>query len=412
MHITLLLSLPLLLSTATALPSRAPSSIVIPIQKRSNPTTEAGQADIKDLLAQARRISAKYQHTLNAFEANTGRAHSLARLNTSSKRATTSGNLSLVDSQDSLWYGNVQVGTPPSTYTIQFDTGSSDFFVPSTECATCGQHTRFNPTASSTLKDLNKPFSLTYGDGSTTSGDLVQDTVSVGGLAVANQIFGAATKYSSSFQTGPMDGLMGLGYPSLSSFKVTPFFSSLAAQKTLAQNTFSFYLAENGSELSLGAPDQSKYTGDVNWNTLSQAAYWQIPLSSVNVGNTAAVSNMQSIIDSGTTLIVGDSTSVRSFYAAIPGSKDASLLDPTLEGFYTVPCNSIPNVSLTFNGHTYPMNPQYFSLGVITTGSPDCVGGINSQVDINFWVIGDVFMRNVYTVFDVDNTRVGFASLK
>lgn len=42
----------------------------------------------------------------------------------------------------------------------------------------------FSCSASSTSSDLNKPFKLGYEDGSTTSGDLVTDTVSIGGLTV------------------------------------------------------------------------------------------------------------------------------------------------------------------------------------------------------------------------------------
>ena len=51
---------------------------------------------------------------------------------------------------------------------------------------------------SGTYVKIGKSFSITYGDGSVTSGFLSQDTIDWGGLFVRNQIFAEATKFDSS----------------------------------------------------------------------------------------------------------------------------------------------------------------------------------------------------------------------
>ena len=118
------------------------------------------------------------------------------------------------------------------------------------------------------------------------------------------------------------------------------------------------------------------------------------------------MTNIQSIIDSGTTLIVGDTKNVAALYAAIPGSKSLG------NGYYSVPCSSIPTVSFTYGGQSFPIAPSLFNLGLTAKGSKDCVGGIVAANGFKFWVVGDVFMQNVYTQFDMGQNRVGFATLK
>jgi cathepsin D len=54
-----------------------------------------------------------------------------------------------------------------------------------------------------------------------------------------------------------------------------------------------------------------------------------------------------------------------------------------------------------------------FNLGPVSQGSADCVGSIvaDSKLTDLFWVLGDAFLSNYYTVFDVGKSRVGFATL-
>jgi len=74
-----------------------------------------------------------------------------------------------------------------------------------------------------------------------------------------------------------------------------------------------------------------------------------------------------------------------------------------------VPCNANVTVAITFGGTTFPISKNTLSLGPID--SNNCVGSISGFDNLEFWIIGDSFLQNVYTVFDLGNNRVGFASL-
>ena len=73
---------------------------------------------------------------------------------------------------------------------MDFDTGSSDLFLPSTSCdSSCSGHKLYNPSASSTSQDLGNDFTLSYGDGSMVTGEQYSDVVTVAGMAVRLAMF-------------------------------------------------------------------------------------------------------------------------------------------------------------------------------------------------------------------------------
>lgn len=227
-----------------------------------------------------------------------------------------------------------------------------------------------------------------------------------------NQALGAATAYSTNFGTSsyPPDGLVGMGYQSISRFNSPPLFQSLVAQNKTLPPIFSFKLTASNSELLLGGVNQALYKGSFTYAPVTTQGYWQVTLGSVNVNSAAVASlrNVQSIIDTGTTLIIAPHKQVQDFYASIPGSKNAYAT--VGNGFYTFPCSSTPAVSLAFSGRSFSIDSKYFNLGRVNSRSKDCVGAIVGS-SFNFWIVGDRFLQNVYTSFDLGNNRVGFAQL-
>ena len=75
------------------------------------------------------------------------------------------------------WTGTVSIGTPAQKFTIDFDTGSSDLWIPSSSCtsSTCKSKDRYTASSSSTSSKKSGSFSIEYGDGSTVSGPIYTD---------------------------------------------------------------------------------------------------------------------------------------------------------------------------------------------------------------------------------------------
>ncbi|KAI0058456.1 acid protease [Artomyces pyxidatus] len=393
----------------------AKSGTAIPIARRNPVRRHDGTVDAHALARRRAHSVAKIDKGFNAFQRNTGSVHPLAkglRKDVLAKRAGT-GSVPLTDDEAQLWYGTISIGTPLKQFTVDFDTGSSDLFVPASTCgSTCSGHTKWTVSSSSTSKDLKKTFTLRYGDGSSVSGEQYTDIFSIAGLTATKQTLGAAKTYSQGFESSefPPDGLMGMGFESISDYNANPPFQSLIAQGKVSDPSFSFKFADSGSELYLGGANSKLYTGSFAYVPVTTEGYWQTTFDAISVGGRKVVSSSAAIIDTGTTQIIGDSTSIAAIHAKIPGAKSAPQYG---DGTYTVPCSFSTASSVTFGGVTFAVAPSTVPVGAVSSGSSTCISGFaaDDSLDGEFWIIGDVFLQNVYTNFDVGNSQVGFATL-
>ncbi|KAJ7456888.1 acid protease [Mycena latifolia] len=317
------------------------------------------------------------------------------------------------EEDDEEWAGTISIGTPAQKFLIDFDTGSSDLWVPSSSCtsSTCKSKSKFKAASSSTAVKKSGSFSIEYGDGSTVSGPVYTDTVTVAGVKATQQFFSPVTTLSSSFSGDPIDGILGLAFPAISNLNENPFFNTANTDGTVDANQFSFFLASSGSELFLGGSDDAKFSGELEFQDVdSSTGFWQITGAKAKVGSTTAVSGFDTIIDSGTTIMYGPPAAVKKLYAKVAGS---AVFDST-NGYYSFPCDSPPEIAFNWGGSDWTISAANINLGTTEDGSSQCVGALAGQ-DIglgdNVWLLGDSFMKNVYTVFDFDQEAVGFAAL-
>ncbi|OAX35396.1 acid protease, partial [Rhizopogon vinicolor AM-OR11-026] len=313
-----------------------------------------------------------------------------------------------------LWYASINVGTPAKTFTVDIDTGSSDIFLPSVVCGvSCDGHNKYDPSTSSTAVDLGKPFVLTYITGDV-EGEQFVDNVAIGGYTAVGQTLGAAMVYSPTFSSTSFtpDGLAGFAFESISVYEASPLFQTLVQSGQLPEAVFGVKLSATGaSELYVGGTNTALYQQDtLTYTPVTVSGFWQVTSDQVSrAGVQVGPSEVESIIDTGTSLILTDTATAASYYNGIPGA----ILQES-DGFYSIPCDIIENYAptFTFGGRPFTVSGETFNLGPIEDGSSDCLAGVAASSDIeDYWLVGDVFLQNVYSVFDMDQLRVGFAEL-
>lgn len=157
--------------------------------------------------------------------------------NKNKKARATGSAVTTPEEYDVEYLTPVQIGSPAQTLNLDIDTGSSDLWVYSSETPSSevnGQSV-YNPSTSNTsAKQASLSWSISYGDGSNSKGDVYFDTVSIGGLSTTDMAVEVATEVSSEFTADTdIDGLLGLGFNTLNTVSPTQqqtFFDQVKSQ--------------------------------------------------------------------------------------------------------------------------------------------------------------------------------------
>ncbi|KAK7703742.1 hypothetical protein SLS57_010779 [Botryosphaeria dothidea] len=311
------------------------------------------------------------------------------------------------DDYDSLYLCPVTVGG--TELELDFDTPCSWVFSTLMTQSEQTGHAVYDPTKSGT-EETGSSWDISYGDGSGASGKVYADKVVVGGVTATSQAVEAATSVSTSFtQDTDNDGLLGLAFSTINTVEPESkktFFDTVG--DSLAKKLFTVTLkkGEAGS-YDLGYIDDSKYTGEIVYVDVDTSnGFWEFKPSAYAVGDGATqTATIDAIADTGTTLLYLPRDVVSAYYEQVSGAQYSSNY-----GGYIFDCSTdLPAFSLVINGEKRTVPGSYVNYAP-ASGS-QCFGGIQRDDGIGFSIVGDIFLKSQFVVFDASSTtpRLGWA---
>ncbi|KAI0721410.1 aspartic peptidase domain-containing protein [Cerioporus squamosus] len=323
----------------------------------------------------------------------------------------------------------VDIALGGQNFSVQLDTGSNDLVL--------------NQTAPSLKLTNATPFvgNETYGSGWGAGRELFAE-LEVGPSVVPSQAFVNISESLGNF--GPFDGILGTAPASIASninanFTAawgraegdrlsSPFLNNLFAQNPSMGHFFDLQLSRtsmlgNTSDgiFAIGK-HASGHEGVGQATKLHTVAggRWGVIQDGVSVDgavfkpNTSRVpgtpaGKLVSVLDSGTSLASGPAALAEAIYSSMPHAT----FSPTANMWYVL-CNSSANLTFTFGGQDYHVHPLEVTLveaSVVPLNGKEenvtvCYGGFQpvpaAERDFQGFdlVLGDVFMKSVYTSFN------------
>ena len=313
------------------------------------------------------------------------------------------------------------IGTPPQTFTVLLDTASAYIFIPSTQCDhSCWGAYRFDGSKSSTFTVVPTGAVSQTSRGTIVDGVLCAETIALGPFSADNVTFVLAnamrqTTYER-FEGLVVRSTQGLGFPELNN-NIPTFIDKLMEQGLITQRVFCIYLSTSSfienqydqqSQVVIGEVDTQFADGELEYIPLSGTpAFWSVKLGDVTVGARSITQNTGiAIFDSATPTIVVPNTYWPAMFEALNAERGCGTNN--IEN-YVCDCKEFlvsdyPTFSLILGKSTFTLEPERYLLekdGVCKL--------LMKPGDAPYWVLGHVFLRKYYTVYDMDQARIGLA---
>lgn len=317
------------------------------------------------------------------------------------------------DGTDYSYFSSVLVGSEKTEMWMALDTGAPNTWVFDSECTeeVCTRHHTFDRSKSTSYSTDDSTFSLGYGSGNVT-GKLGTDTLSLAGLDV-QQEFGQANYASKTFESYPFDGILGLGRSHTNGWSLPSFMDLVAKKNLLKSNLVGFSLSRaeddgKDGEVNFGGVDTTKFDGTISYTT-TDADIWSIPVDDAYVnGKSCNFTGKSATIDTGTTYLLIPPSDAEVLFDLVPNASKQS----SNSNNHILPCNSTATIEFEFSGVKYSVSPKDYVGSPESDNSDYCISTIVSYASNGAnWLVGDVFLKNVYTVFDFDNGQIGFGQL-
>jgi cathepsin D len=313
------------------------------------------------------------------------------------------------DGNDYTYFSTLSFGSQGQEMYMLIDSGSSNTWVMSSDCqsSACQTHNLFDSQASTSVQTTKQTWSMTYGTGEV-DGVVAKDTVAIANYTV-NLSFGLATTASDEFNSYPMDGILGLGRPASDGLGAPTIMQVLDTQGHLDANILGIHLQRaadnsNNGQLTFGGVDSSKFDGKLSYSKTINDQNWQINADDAGVGTKAVGFQAKTaIIDTGTSYILMPPNDAAALHQLIPGSSQSGEM-------FTIPCSSSESLFFTISGVKYTVSSMDY---VGKSSGSGCQSNIigHQAFGVNDWILGDVFLKNVYTVLDFDDARIGFGTM-